>query len=523
MISCFGYTRVSTQKQGEGVSLIAQKDSIQAYADAKGLSVVKWFEEKQTAAKGGRPVFNQMLSQLKRGKAQGVIIHKIDRSARNLRDWAMVSELPDLGIGVFIASESLDFTSRGGRLTADIQAVIAADYIRNLREETIKGLTGRLKQGLYPFRAPIGYLDRGKGKPKIPDPERAALIREMFELYATGEHSLRSLRTEINLRGLRNLSGKPLSMCGIETIMSNPFYTGQIVIGRTGESYVGIHEPIVPASLFRRVQDIKKDRSGKKVTRHNHLYRGLFRCGLCHGPMSPELQKGNVYYRCQTSGCDTKTVREDYLDAAIRWNLDRLQLTPTQAAALEKSWAADPCEQEQTARRQTLVLQLAREEARQKRLVDLLVDNSIDQETFKAKMRDVELSMQIRREALAASPNPQQIERSRLDFLELMKGLAALHICATPAEKRKIVENAFSNRTVTGKRVDLTPHSWLQISDCSSSVLFGAPYRYTSRTRSHSNEMTDTMMPLRNLLEIYHKVMKGDDNVHSRKKHLFGH
>ena len=131
MKPCFGYIRVSTQKQGEGVSLEAQKDAIQAFASRQNLTVAKWFEEKETAAKSGRPIFNQMLKQLKRGAATGLIIHKIDRSARNLRDWAIVTELPDAGINVYIASESLDFNSRGGRLTADIQAVIAADYIRN--------------------------------------------------------------------------------------------------------------------------------------------------------------------------------------------------------------------------------------------------------------------------------------------------------------------------------------------------------------------------------------------------------
>ncbi|MFV1877678.1 recombinase family protein [Nioella sp.] len=170
MKPCFGYIRVSTQKQGEGVSLEAQKDAIISFASRQNLSVVKWFEERQTAAKGGRPIFNQMLGQLKRRAARGVIIHKIDRSARNLRDWAMFSELPDMGVDVFIATENLDFNSRGGRLTADIQAVIAADYIRNLREETIKGLHGRLKQGLYRFRAPIGYLDNGKGRPSASSP-----------------------------------------------------------------------------------------------------------------------------------------------------------------------------------------------------------------------------------------------------------------------------------------------------------------------------------------------------------------
>lgn len=138
MKACFGYIRVSTQKQGEGVSLEAQRDAIQAFASRQDLTIIEWFEEKETAAKSGRPVFSRMLKLLERGRARGLVIHKIDRSARNLKDWAVISDLSDKGIDVHFATESLDFRSRGGRLTADIQAVIAADYIRNLREETLK-------------------------------------------------------------------------------------------------------------------------------------------------------------------------------------------------------------------------------------------------------------------------------------------------------------------------------------------------------------------------------------------------
>ena len=93
-------------------------------------------KKKETAAKLGRPVFAQLLTALRRGEAAGVIIHKIDRSARNLKDWASLGELIDRGFEVHFANESLDLNSRGGRLSADIQAVVAADYIRNLREET---------------------------------------------------------------------------------------------------------------------------------------------------------------------------------------------------------------------------------------------------------------------------------------------------------------------------------------------------------------------------------------------------
>jgi len=82
----------------------------------------------ETAAKQGRPVFNQALKLLRNGKAKGIILHKLDRGARNLRDWAAIGELSDQGVEIHFANESLDLQSRGGRLAADIQAVVAADY-----------------------------------------------------------------------------------------------------------------------------------------------------------------------------------------------------------------------------------------------------------------------------------------------------------------------------------------------------------------------------------------------------------
>jgi site-specific DNA recombinase len=97
----YGYIRVSTLRQGEhGVSLQEQKEAIERYAARKGLDISTWFEEQQTAAKQGRPVFNDMLKLLRANKAAGVIIHKIDRSARNLKDWAALGELIDSGITV---------------------------------------------------------------------------------------------------------------------------------------------------------------------------------------------------------------------------------------------------------------------------------------------------------------------------------------------------------------------------------------------------------------------------------------
>src|SRR5690242_5800766 len=236
MDSYYAYIRVSTQKQGEkGSSLQEQHAAIDFYAQRHSLHIEKWFEERETAAKRGRQVFNRMLKELDRGKASGVIIHKIDRSARNLRDWSDLGELIDRGIAVHFAHESVDLNSRGGRLSADIQAVVAADYIRNLREEVRKGFFGRLKQGLYPLPAPIGYLDKGRGLPKEIDPIKAPLIRIAFELYATGTMGLHKLRAEMHRRGLQSRTGKPLALNAISHILKNPFYIGLIRVKSTNQ------------------------------------------------------------------------------------------------------------------------------------------------------------------------------------------------------------------------------------------------------------------------------------------------
>jgi len=84
--TCFAHTRVSTVKQGDGVSLEAQREAITVFAEKHGLSVTRWYEEKETAAKRGRPVFDDLVKSLQRGEAAGLIVHKIDRSARNFSD-----------------------------------------------------------------------------------------------------------------------------------------------------------------------------------------------------------------------------------------------------------------------------------------------------------------------------------------------------------------------------------------------------------------------------------------------------
>src|SRR6185312_14038390 len=112
-----GYIRVSTPRQAkEGVSLEEQHGAISRYAERNQFSIGLWLEEIETAAKRGRPVFNQAMKLLRRGKYKGIILHKLDRGARDLKDWTEISDLSDQGIEVHFVNESLDLRSRVGRL-----------------------------------------------------------------------------------------------------------------------------------------------------------------------------------------------------------------------------------------------------------------------------------------------------------------------------------------------------------------------------------------------------------------------
>ena len=498
MKQCFAYSRVSTIKQGEGVSLEAQRDAICVFAERNDIEITKWFEEKETAAKKGRPLFNTMIKQLRQKRASGVVMHKIDRSARNFADWAKIGELADSGVDIHFATESLDFHSRGGRLTADIQAVIAADYIRNLREETIKGINGRLKQGLYPFRAPIGYLDQGGGNPKIPDPKFAPLIRKLFELYASGQHSIVSLHSLMHKGEFRNRYGNPVSLNGIETILNNPFYCGVIRIKKRGETYPGIHEPLIRSSLFQAVQDIKAGRHvAKTATRHNHTFRGLFTCAHCNTAAIGERQKGHVYYRCHTKGCPTKTVREETLDHTIGETLRRVEIPQAKIQKLCDRLKNRLMLRRRKTSEQSLQMKKSLLEGRLDKLTDALLDGVIDHVTYNAKKESLLLQLAEIQQALAdATANKANHAENVEKFLELIKSLYSTYILAVPDEKRQIAKLATSNRVVYGRNAYVQPQSWLQDGFNLIDTLIGDPSTVSSRSShqvldQHIRELTE--------------------------------
>ena len=281
--------------------------------------------------------------------------------------------------------------------------------------------------------------------------------------------------------GLRNVHGMALSKCGIETILNNPFYCGIIRIKRTGAVYRGAHEPIIPPSLFEQVQDVKAGKSGKKVTKHNHTYRGLFRCAHCNSPMTPERQKGHVYYRCHASECETKTVREGLIEEAIQKVLSRVKLTDRDVEYLSKEIECWFEERSPDSHANTHAMQLQQIEGRLDRLTEALIDRLIDNEEFNKRKEKLYLEKSRIEEKIVKDTENRADAGNIRKFLELIKNLAVTYLFADPAEKRQIVQLATSNRKVAGKNVCVEPANWLLQAEESLAVLIGVPHRPTSR------------------------------------------
>lgn len=480
----YAYTRVSTVRQGEhGVSLQEQKDAIERFAARHSLQIDRWFTEKETAAKTGRPVFNQMLREIKLGAAQGIIIHKIDRSARNLKDWAEIGQLAESGIEVHFANEAVDLSSPTGMLSADVQAVVAAHYIRNLREEVKKGYYGRLKQGLCPYPAPLGYTNHGTGKPKTIDPRIGPLVHKGFQLYATGRYSQQSLAEELNSLGLRTRAGKPLTKNAIGSILTNRFYIGEMFVRKSGETFAGIHEPLVSRECFDTVQSILSGKFVVKSRTHRFIFSRLITCGYCGRSLIAEIQKGHVYYRCH--GKHLAILKEEAIDDHFASIFERLRLLPEEEEILNLTLANKKTdwqsEAEKLLRAETLRLHSVQD--RIARLTDAYVDGLLEKQVFEQKKTALQLEC---REVEGQIRKMQSGDRSYLvryeNIVELIKRASPLYESEGFEEKREVIVKVMSNRIVREKELDITVRFPFSDIIARQKGVFGGAQRDASRT-----------------------------------------
>ena len=311
------YARVSSKEQErEGFSIPAQIKLLKKYAAENEFEIVETFEESESAKTTGRPKFSQMIEFIK-NPANGcntILVEKTDRLYRNPKDWVVLDEI-DANIhlakeGEVIASDA----HSSKKFLHGIRVLMAKQYIDNLSEEVKKGMREKAEQGRYPGgNIPYGYqIDKDTGVIS-PDPQGSYHIKDIFELYAANKMSLRTLASWARSNGLTTpRSGKPITMCQIERILKNPFYTGAFRWNR--ELYQGSHEPIISRQLFDETQRAFRIHNKPQLNRKHFAFGNLMTCAKCGAHVTAEIKKGKyVYYHCtgmKPGGCDLVYVRE---------------------------------------------------------------------------------------------------------------------------------------------------------------------------------------------------------------------
>jgi site-specific DNA recombinase len=426
-VRCVIYLRVSTKEQAEkdlteeGFSIAAQREACVRRIRDEGWELVDEYVDKgESARSADRPRLRAMLARIgEESDVEAVVIHKIDRLARNIEDHVAIRALlRRRGVALVSVTENLDETA-SGRLVEGIHALMAEFYSANLASEVRKGMGQKAKLGGYPHKAPLGYLNvrepiGGRQVAHIvPDPGRAPLVRTAFELYATGEWTVERLAEEMAHRGLRNRGrnghypAKAVTVSGLARLLGHRAYVG--VVEWDGVEYEGQQEPLVERDTFEKVQELLAARAmrGTRERRHHHYLKGVLVCGVCGRRLSIQHSKGTyTYFYClgqkdrrNGTGCQERYVAADQLEAEVEDLYGRIEVPDDWAEGLQEAIAAEVAmhHQDTTAERELLAHRREHADAERFKLMEAYYANAIDvtmlrreQERIGAELRAIE-------------------------------------------------------------------------------------------------------------------------------------
>ncbi len=325
------YYRVSSNEQVLGFSLENQEKFCKEFSQKEGYNIIKtWREEGESAKTQNRTQLQLMMRYCEQHRKQiaRVVVYKVDRLSRNTADYlALKAFFNRLGITLVSATEKLEDTP-GGKFYETLLSA-AAEFDNNVRSQrTIEGMKARLLSGLWSGIAPWGYInDKDKLGNKIitPHPEKAKVVKMLFEEYSTGKYSFKELASMANKLGHKSRHGMKMSKQLVAKIIKNPIYCGKVVVPKFEISTQGSHGAIITEKLFNEANSENKGVAGRKLARNkdspDYPLRGI-QCGGCGGNMSGGKTKGKTkyyqYYGCIKSGCEKrKAIKKDDLENAF--------------------------------------------------------------------------------------------------------------------------------------------------------------------------------------------------------------
>ncbi|WP_439372679.1 recombinase family protein [Bradyrhizobium sp. DASA03120] len=314
----FIYCRKSSEAEDRQVASIAsQLTTLQrTFGGRPDIEVAGLYEEAFSAKAPGRAKFNEMLAQIEKGAAQGIIAWAPDRLARNSIDGGRLIYMIDCGVIKDLKFSTYTFENNSqGKFMLQIMFGQSKYYSDALSDNVKRGNRTKIENGWRPNQAPLGYKNDGATRTIVKDAVAFPLVRKMFDLMMTGSYTPKEIALTARdewgfLTPKRKRSGgKPLAMSSVYKILSNPFYAGMIVWD--GQIYPGKHEPVLSIDEFRQVRRMLDRPSRPRAKHRTFAFTGMIQCGACGLGITAEhkfnrYQQHYVYYHCSRPRLDKK-------------------------------------------------------------------------------------------------------------------------------------------------------------------------------------------------------------------------
>ncbi len=496
-----GYIRVSTEKQTEGYSPEVQEEAIRAFAAAEDYDLVVVERDAESGHHVSREGYQRVLGAVRRGEVGAVLCYMFDRLGRDGGEWVTrAREFERLGVPFISVKEGREEPG----LMRFIRAGLGEEYSRQLAKRVRPAMERSVREGKHHGIVPVGYIlkyserlggtsGRYQAGVLTRDEPAASFVTELFERYAAGGWSLRTLARWANSDPAlpKSSKGKAWRTDSIHYVLSNPVYMGALRYNRErlgtfetsepGSEFVipAGHEPLVDPETFKRVQErlaaANLNPVRTKLPGPIPLGAGILRCSRCRGRMVI-MRHADGNTRSASYAClphvNGETVCKQHMYAAApahlallaqvkrlhfrQWNLSRvtapIETTPNPRPALQRR------------------LEAAKEAMRRHvRRFAMLADDPSPAELAAYRDLSKELSdrvLEAERQLAALPPSPPSVldakqlhaEFSRIDLATVIDGLVQENM---EAELRSLVLKLVKSATIT-ERIPATRSTWLR-------------------------------------------------------------
>ncbi|MCK4849712.1 MAG: recombinase family protein [Phycisphaerae bacterium] len=400
---CALYLRVSPGPQAKDNSLTTQRSQLLAYAKERGYSVTDIYMDVGLSGKNTkRPELQRLLSDAMGQKFDIVLVWKLDRISRSLRDLiGLLWTLREANVEFAAIDQQFDTSDPAGLLTMHVLGSFAQFERELIVERTKQGHLRRLKRSDWSCGVvPLGY--RKENGRLIEVPAEAKLVGRIFQLYLK-LGSLRAVANTLNGEGVKTRKGKAWSGNTIGYLLSNPVYAGANVYGRhaSGDTRLkdkaewnivpNTRKPMVKLEAFEAVQKLlagSRGRSKGKHDRESYPLSGQLKCPKCgssmHGKTDRQGEKVHRYYVCNGNAhkgsafCEGYSVRADVAEKELTGKEDSRR-----PGAQPKAGGPSDAEDKTASESKN---GMARDKYRLVKLLELYEIGGLDKETFRTRL-----------------------------------------------------------------------------------------------------------------------------------------